>query len=417
MIKSLKKSAVNPVVTIAMVLGVFIVTLIIKKHQPLEAPKGEAQAITTQSSKSNKADIRLWRRVTVKNGDTLHGIFANLEIPQKDFWNLVNTADSQVKNLKAGQNLEFTLNKNHELQEIRFPLSKKQVLSFTRVNDHFKKEKVDLATRTITSFRSGEIQSSFGVAAKKAEIPADIYQEMVKIFAGKIDFSRDLRKGDHFAVLYDEEIIEGQAPSPSHIVATEMTAKHKTHQAVYFEYPHQHKGGYYTPDGKGTEGRFLNFPLKFKRISSRFNRHRMDPIIHKIQPHLGVDLAAPEGTPIHSIGDGRVIFVGQSRGYGNMVKVQYDRHYTALYAHMSRFAKNLKRRQKVRKGEVIGYVGHTGWATGPHLHFGFYVNGIAQDWLSLKHPSTPPVPRKYRKQFKKQTAEKLVALASYQISK
>lgn len=155
------------------------------------------------------------------------------------------------------------------------------------------------------------------------------------------------------------------------------------------------------------EARFLRAPLHYKRISSYFSYNRYDPVLHKIRPHLGVDFAAPLGTPIQSIGEGQIIFTGRDGGYGMTIKVRYGHHYLALYGHMLRFAK-LHLNKWVHKGEIIGYVGKSGWSTGPHLHFGFYINGKPQNWLAMKLPKDQSIPRKYEKPFLN-TAKQLLA--------
>ncbi len=413
-----RKKRLNPLVAAAIIVAVFIFTLIIKKQETTDISQHTVTAPIKQTPVINKpplTEIHISRQVIVKEGDTLHSIFAELGIPQQDFWNLINTKGNTIKLLKPKQHLEFTLNKEYELQKLRIFMKKNRVLSFTRKDNQFIKKISTLPIRTITSFKSGEITTSFEEAAKKAGLPSSIYQKMLKIFSGKINFSRDLHKGDTFYVVYNEEQVEGKAAVPTHIAATEIDIKNTAYQAVYFEYP-PHHSGYYTPKGKGIEPRFLAFPLKFKRISSGFSHHRLDPILHKVQAHLGIDLAAPRGTPIHSIGNGRIIFIGKSRGYGNMIKIRYDRHFTALYAHMRNFAKHLKLHQYVHKNQVIGYVGSTGWATGPHLHFGIYINGVAHDWLKLDHPTTAAVPKKYQQRFKQQAKQELEILESYKAS-
>lgn len=414
MAKNFKKNRPRAVITLTAVITVFALTLTIKKYEKQPPPIAKPLAKTLAPAPAQKGEpyIRLWRRVTVQSGDNLHSIFANLQIPQEDFWHLMNTKSANIDALQPNQNLEFTLDKDHQLLEIRLPLPESKVKKFTRDGDSFKKEIVDLPTKTVTLFKTGEIKSSFGVAANKVGLPQSISQTMTKIFEGEVDFSRDLRAGDTFSVLYNEKLVAGRKPKPENIIAAELTTSGKTHKVVYFEYPRDHSG-YYTLEGKGVTSRFLKFPVKFTRISSHFSRHRLDPVVHRVQAHSGVDLAAPQGTPIHSIGNGRIVFIGKSRGYGNTIKIRYDKHYTGLYAHMRNFAPHLKMHQRVKKGQVIGYVGQTGWATGPHLHFGIYVNGVAEDWLKLKPPTTGDIPRSYKTAFNEQAKKAIAQLESH----
>jgi murein DD-endopeptidase MepM/ murein hydrolase activator NlpD len=191
--------------------------------------------------------------------------------------------------------------------------------------------------------------------------------------------------------------VNGQKFRPGEIVAAELTTQDKNLRAVRFSFS-KNQTGYYTPKGNSLESRFLSYPLRFKHISSQFSYHRMDPISHLNRPHLGIDFSAENGTPVQAIGNGRITFVGNVNGYGKMIKVSFDRHYSAMYAHLARFASDLKINQEIHKGQTIGYVGSTGWSTGPHLHFGFFLNGVATNWLAMK-PSAASIPSRYFKKF------------------
>jgi murein DD-endopeptidase MepM/ murein hydrolase activator NlpD len=221
--------------------------------------------------------------------------------------------------------------------------------------------------------------------------------QLQTIFKNSVNFSRGVHRGDNFSFLYKEYYVNGKKYRSGDIVAAEFIHDGKTYRAVRYQYSNGHIG-YFTPDGHGLEARFLNAPLNYKRISSRFSLHRWDPVLHQVRAHLGVDYAARSGTPIKSIGDGNVIFMGREHGFGRMIKIRYDRHQVALYAHLNRYA-HLQMHQFVHKGEIIGYVGESGWATGPHLHFGFYVDGKPCNWLAMKMPTGQSIPARVRKQF------------------
>lgn len=243
-------------------------------------------------------------------------------------------------------------------------------------------------------FKAFSIDRSLAYSARKAGVTHQTIQQLQTIFDASIDLTRDIRTGDQVAFIYKK----GSKPAENPVLAVELTNKGRTFKAIRYTDP---KGntGYYGPNGKGLEPRFLGTPVRYKRISSKFDLHRLDPVLNRIHPHLGIDYAAKSGTPIKSIGDGRVIFIGREGGYGKAIKIRYNAHDVALYGHLSRFAAHLRLNSKVHKNEIIGYVGESGWATGPHLHFGFYVNGIPRNWLAMKIPPAKTIPHRYFKQF------------------
>jgi len=353
-----------------------------------------------------------WHKLTVRRGDTLAGIFSRLKIKQSDLL-LVLKSDKRIVMLHPGQTIYIKIDNKHDLQALKYSLNTVKTLELTRQNDQFVTNIKKKPETTALSFKSVVIHHSLIKAAKEAGLTTKIVHQLEKIFGGSINFSRDIRAGDRFSILYQEYYVDGKKIRNGNIMAAEFTNQGKTYKALRYTYPMNHSG-YYTPNGHGVEPLFLRKPLHYKRISSRFSYRRMDPVVHKLRPHLGVDFAAPSGTPIKSVGDGRIIFIGRDDGYGNAIRIRYGRHYVALYAHMRRFAKNMRIHKYVRKGEVIGYVGETGWATGPHLHFGFYVNGIAKNWLAMKLPTGAPVPRHYKNQFETLSKRLLAELQLYQ---
>ena len=368
---------------------------------------------STQRSDSKPRAVN-WQKVVVQSGDTLKSIFGRNHLQRKDLWAVLKLQDNQLSLLKPGQHIFILKNDRNQLVAIRYPLSPKTTLLIHRHNNRLNSKIVHLPITTNLSFKSATIYSSLAEAAHKVGLNHKMYRQLQKIFQGKINFARDLRTGDHFAVLYKEYYINGERYRTGDIVAAEFVNRGKKYRVVRYNYPKNHSG-YYTPEGHGIEPLFLKAPLlHYSRISSRFSYHRFDPVLHRYHTHLGVDYAANTGTPIRSIGDGRVVFIGHDGGYGNAIKIRYGRHYQGLYAHMWRFAKNIKIHQRVRKGQVIGYVGSSGWSTGHHLHFGFYIDGIPHDWLAFKQPYNAPIPRLYRAHFAQKAKRLFAALNLYQ---
>lgn len=249
-----------------------------------------------------------------------------------------------------------------------------------------------------TRVAEGEIVHSLFGAADKAGIPDSIVTEMVNILGSRMDFYKDLRQGDKFRIVYDTYTHEGENAGAGRIRALEFINKGKTYSAVWFR-TDEGKGGYYDFSGASLKGAFLRNSIKFTRISSRFGM-RKHPIHKRWIGHKGVDYAAPSGTPIHATADGTVEFIGQQRGYGNVIILKNFGKYSTLYAHQSRFAKGLKRGDKVEQGQVIGYVGQTGWATGPHLHYEFKINNQPVDPLSVDLPVARTLEDVDKKAFK-----------------
>jgi murein DD-endopeptidase MepM/ murein hydrolase activator NlpD len=266
------------------------------------------------------------------------------------------------------------------------------------------------ALTAATRLASGTIQSSLFAATDNAGIPDSVASQVAEIFSGEIDFHRALRKGDRFSVIYETLEGDGEPLRSGRVLSTEFVNAGKTYQAMWFQDPNQTraKGGYYTLDGKSLQRTFLASPMAFSRMTSGF-KMRFHPILKKWRAHLGVDYAAPVGTPVRTVGDGVVQFAGVQNGFGNVVMVRHGGNNTTVYAHLSRI--NVKQGQSVSQGQTIGAVGATGWATGPHLHFEFRVNGQHRDPLTIARQSeTVPVSAAAKPQF-----DRLASLARQQL--
>ena len=249
----------------------------------------------------------------------------------------------------------------------------------------------------------GEIVSSLFGATDAAGIPDHITFQMVEILSSKIDFMRDLRKGDRFRIVYETYSNEGRQIGAGRVLALEFLNKNDTYDAVWFA-PDSSSGGYYDFEGSSLRGAFLRNALKFTRISSTFGGRR-HPVHGGWRRHNGVDYAAPSGTPIHATADGVVKFAGWQRGYGHTIILEHHNNITTLYAHQTGFAKGIKKGVKVSQGTHIGYVGATGWATGPHLHYEFRVKNKPVDPLSVDLPVARTLEAEERKQFERVIAQ------------
>jgi murein DD-endopeptidase MepM/ murein hydrolase activator NlpD len=246
--------------------------------------------------------------------------------------------------------------------------------------------------------RSGEIRSSLFAATDAIGLPDSIATQMADIFGGDIDFHRDLRQGDRFSVVFEMLFNQGQPARTGRILATEFVNNGKTFRAVWFE--SKEGQGYYTAEGKNIRKAFLRSPLEFSRVTSGFSHSRFHPIHQTWRAHKGVDYGAPVGTRIKATGDGIVEFVGKRGGYGNLVVIRHQGRYTTHYGHLNGFAAGIRKGQRVSQGDIIGYVGKTGWATGPHLHYEFRINDVHQNPLAIALPSAPPLAPQQMAEFK-----------------
>jgi murein DD-endopeptidase MepM/ murein hydrolase activator NlpD len=259
---------------------------------------------------------------------------------------------------------------------------------------------------TSTLVKSAVIESSLFEAADAAGIPDSVAIQLADVFGGDIDFYRDLRKGDRFSVVYEMQYLGGRPVRSGRVIAAEFVNKGKSFRAIYYVNANG-KGGYYAPDGQSLRKAFLRAPLEFSRISSRFGM-RKHPFLHTWRQHKGVDYAAPLGTKVRATADGVVEFAGRKGGYGNVVILRHSGRYSTVYGHLRGFAHGIHRGVRVEQAEIIGFVGQTGWATGPHLHYEFRIAGVARNPLAVALPAAVPVPARELPAFRRY-AQPLVA--------
>ncbi len=355
------------------------------------------------------------RRMTVYMGDTITEMFQRNQLHHSDLNAILKTtlAKTYLPNISIGKTITYQLNSDGHIKSLSYPIDKIKTLTITRTGTQYKAEIAMQPLTTSLLYKSATVHHSLNAAALAAGLSATQFSELRSMFAGSINLDRHARRGDHFSVLSQEYYLKGQKYSQGDIIAADYHHLGKDYRAIRYTYPKNHTS-YYTPDGHGVEPLFLRAPLHYKRISSIFTYRRLDPYLHVYRPHLGVDYAAPVGTPIKALGDGRIEFRGRDEGYGNAVIIRFSHKYKALYGHLEKFARNLHDGEYVHRGQVIGYVGDTGWSTGPHLHFSMYVNGIAKDPLKLKFPGGKSVPASYLNRYLAYSKNILAQLDLYQ---
>ena len=255
----------------------------------------------------------------------------------------------------------------------------------------------------------GIVTSTFYEAGIQAGLSKKIITNMASILEWDIDFGLDVRKGDYFSVIYEEEYLNGEKLRDGSIRAVEFVNNGKTHRAVLYT-DEEGNDSYFSPDGKSMRKPFLRNPIEYTRISSYFTHARLHPILKTVRPHRGIDYAAAHGTPIRATGSGKIASLGEKAGYGNVVIINHGKTYSTLYAHLSRFANGISNGTQISQGQIIGYVGATGYATGPHLHYEFRINGIHQNPLTVKLPESDSLPQSEMARFSRSVLGELAKL-------
>ncbi|WP_445229358.1 M23 family metallopeptidase [Duganella rhizosphaerae] len=347
----------------------------------------------------------------IRAGDTLAALLTRLGIDDEAAENFIkkDKVAKGVMQLKTGKRVQAQTDDEGNLQWLRAVVvdgkdNPVKNIKVTRKGDGFVAEeeaaklerRVEMHARTISSTLYAATDSS----EDGSKLPDTIVKQIVEMFSTSIDFRGDLKRGDHFNVVYETFWQDGEFVRAGRILAGEFTNKGTTYQSVWFEDPQSKQGGgYYSFDGKALKKAFLKSPVEFSRISSGFAM-RVHPISGQWKAHKGIDFPAPTGTPIRASGDGVIDFAGTQNGYGNFVMIKHWANYTTAYAHMSRFAPGIKKGSKVSQGDVIGYVGTTGWSTGAHLHYEFRVGGEAKDPSTMNVQAQAPLTAAEMSRFK-----------------
>ncbi len=339
--------------------------------------------------------------VTVERNDTLDGIFRRAGVDIATLAELRNLPDARkaLDLLRPGDIIHLT-HLNGALETLNRRISQTLTLSISRAEDGYAVSYIENPLEVQVVQNRAKINSSLFEAGLDAGISQKVIMTMAnQIFSWDIDFALDIRKGDEFSVLYERQFQDGDYVGDGRVLAAEFVNKGKAYRAVWFESEDGEVEGYFTPDGRSMRKAFLRAPLDFTRVSSSFNPRRRHPISGKIRAHKGIDYAAPTGTPIKAAGDGRVRFAGRKGGYGKAVILEHRNGVTTLYGHMSRFSKHARNGQRVKQGQTIGYVGATGAATGPHLHYEYRVRGVHKNPAKIKMPNVK-IPSQYLTEFR-----------------
>jgi murein DD-endopeptidase MepM/ murein hydrolase activator NlpD len=367
--------------------------------------------------------MRLYRSEVTRSTDSADTLLHRLGIDDPAASAFLRTDPTARQSLwgRSGRNITAEASEGNRLLKLSARWTTDDSGSFKRLvidqtGTGFRATIETAALTASTRLAGGSIQSSLFAATDESRIPDTVAVQLAEIFSGDIDFHRALRKGDHFSVVYETLEADGEAMRSGRVLSAEFVNAGKTYQAMWFNDPaasqlagSNAKGGYYTLDGQSLRRSFLASPLEFSRVTSGF-KMRFHPLLQKWRAHLGVDYAAPTGTPVRSVGDGVVEFAGVQNGFGNVVFVNHRNNNTTVYGHLSRI--DVKRGQTIAQSQVLGAVGATGWATGPHLHFEFRINGVHHDPVTVaKQSEAVPVTTAARPMF-----ERLASAARLQLS-
>ncbi|KTD06088.1 peptidase family M23 [Legionella gratiana] len=380
----------------------------VSKESKLEIIEDKAKAVVENVVNAIKPAKKIikdneWQTIKPRSGDSMATIFKRLGLTAQNL-QLVIQKNPHAKALTAinpRQELKFLINK-HKLEKLIIPMNNIQTLTIYRDGAVYKTKIDSKKVTTKERYITGVVRGSLYTTAQRLGIPRKLIQQMTTILRKEIDFSRSIRSGDRFSIAYDSLYVEDKMVGVGDIVAVSYTNQGKTAQAVR----HISRNGnrdYYTPKGESFKKAFSRYPIKFSHISSTFSASRQHPILHYRRAHKGVDLAAPIGTPIQSVGDGVITNIGRHNGYGNMIEIKHDKTYSTLYGHMLRFEKGLSKGSKIRRGQVIGYVGQTGLATGPHCHYELHVHNQPRNPTTTYLPTSSPVPTREMAAFKAKT--------------
>ena len=374
-------------------------------HYSLALPEPPESPEQDDASAPIEIETSPWESVIIKSGDTLASIFAKKGIHSTTTHQIakLNEQTKNLRNIKPGQEIQLLLDDERKLRQMKYIPDITRTLLIQRVEDQsFTSQIINYQLDAYPVYREGVINTSLFEAAANADIPEDVIMDLVAIFGWDIDFSLDIRAGDRFGIVYEELYKDDVKIRNGRILSAEFINNGKIYSAVYYTDP---TGGsdYFAPDGKSMRKAFLRSPVDFRRISSRFSNKRWHPVLSKWRSHKGVDYAARRGTPVRASGDGKVIFAGTKGGYGRLIVIRHGGRYTTAYGHLHRYAKGARSGKKVKQGQIIGYVGSSGLATGPHLHYEFRVNGVHRNPLTVRLPEAKPVHASYLSHFKEST--------------
>lgn len=368
---------------------------------PVETETLTETLLLAPTSLAESGATLYWYEDRYARGDTFASMLARLHIESDDVARMLRSkvALDALRQLRPGVTVQAEVTDTGELQSLRFVSNHDKLVGFDRSGEEFTLIDANIKLERQVLARSANVANSLFAAADAAGVPDSVATQLGGVFGAAIDFHRDFKHGDRFTIVYELFTHNGRVIRPGRLLAAEVVHQNRVHRAVWFESEGTH--GYYAPDGKSLKQTFLRSPLEISRITSGFEM-RFDPMVKQWKVHKGIDYAAPIGTHVHATGDGLIEYIGQQNGYGNVVILKHKGDYSTVYAHLHEFADGLKKGARVAQGDILGGVGQTGWATGPHLHYEFRVKDEYVDPLDVALPTATPLAVREQAMFKAQ---------------
>ncbi len=356
------------------------------------------------SNRSHASDISRynWKKTKIRSGDSMARIFKRNGFSPTDLHSIISIGESTkiLKKIKPGKHLEYSTDSEGKLEAVRYAIDRLKTVTIVKsINKDKSQWQAELDTKTVelrTANARGTIKSSLFLAGKNAGLTDAMVMELAGIFGWDIDFILDIRENDQFTVIYEEKFVNGEKIGNGNILAAEFINQDKSYKAVRYT-SKSGRSEYFTPNGFSMRKAFLRAPVDFSYISSSFNPRRFHPILKRVKAHNGVDYRAPKGTPVKAAGDGKVLTSAYSRYNGHHVFIQHGQKFVTKYLHFTK--RKVRRGQKVKQGQIIGYVGATGLAEAPHLHYEFLVNGVHRNPRTIKLPDAKPINKKEKQSF------------------
>lgn len=384
--------------------------VLLEQVQVIDEPVDIELAIATEPEPADPFENLQKQVARVKSGDSLSLIFDRMGFTPRQLYEVVSQSEhgEDIGRLYPGRELTFYSNESNELIHLEYRLNPLQAYLVDKTESGYQSEFEVRQPESYSAIKSGVINSSFYLAGLDAGLSDNLIMELAAIFGWDIDFALEIRTGDTFSVVYEDQYLDGEPIGVGNILAAEFVNRGNSYRAIRHT-DQEGRSAYYTPEGESMRKAFLRTPLDVFWISSHFNPNRKHPILDVTRPHQGTDYAANTGSPIRATGDGKVASARYSSSYGNVVEIQHGQNYRTLYAHMNNFASGIRTGATVRQGQIIGYVGMTGLAQGPHLHYEFHVNGSVRNPVTVDLPNGAPLAEDQLASFKLASA-KLIQL-------
>lgn len=383
--------------------------------QPDAAGSTSTTTTTASSTGSTLASVtpEIWQDHKISNGDNLTSLFKRAGLNARDVYQVsqaVKGTDA-LSRLYPGQTLSFII-ENGKLIKLKHIKNRLESTLIEQTEEGYKTDVIARSPELIPRFIEGSIENSLFYDASQAGLSDRMIMELAAIFGWDVDFALDLRTGDSFNLLYEEKFLDGELIGEGNILAAQFINQGNTYTAIRYT-DSLDNSSYFTPEGDSMRKTFLRSPIDFARISSSFKSRRKHPVLGLTRAHKGTDYAAKTGTPIKATGEGKIIWRGTKGGYGKCVIVQHGSNITTLYAHMSNYRKGQRSGNKIKQGDVIGYVGKTGLASGPHLHYEFRLNGVHKNPQTVKLPHAAPIAESERDAFFATAENAMAQLETY----